>query len=77
MSAIDFRACQEMLIRGYSEETVAEALERCSPSLCDRHSSGPRDYALRTVAAAAASLEEVPVVREKETTKAPVIFDGR
>jgi hypothetical protein len=76
LSTIDFRVCQEMLIRGYSEELVAEALERCSPNLCDRHGKDPKGYAARTVAAAAASLEEVPV-REKETTKAPVILDGR
>lgn len=76
LSAIDYRACQEMLIQGYSEETVAEALERCSPSLCDRHSSDPRGYAVRTVAAAAASLEEVPVVREERTGGVP-FDDGR
>lgn len=75
LSAIDFRVCQEMLIRGYSEELVAEALERCSPSLCDRHGSDPQGYAVRTVAAAAAGLEEVPV-REERTGGVP-FNDGR
>jgi hypothetical protein len=78
LSTIDFRVCQEMLIRGYPEEAVAEALERCSPGLCDRHGNDPKGYAARTVAAAAASLEEVPVVREAtKAPVAPVIFDGR
>lgn len=78
LSVIDYRVCQEMLIREYSETAVAEALERCSPSLCDRHSSDPKGYAARTVAAAAASLEEVPVVREAtKAPVAPVVFDGR
>ncbi|NCB64205.1 MAG: hypothetical protein EOM52_11510 [Clostridia bacterium] len=76
LSVIDYRVCQEMLIRGYSEELVAEALERCSPSLCDRHSSDPRGYVLRTVAAAAASLEEVPV-REERTGGGVPFDDGR
>lgn len=56
-STIDYRVCVEMLESGYSEEATAEALQRCSPSLCDRHRD-PLNYISLTITAAADALEE-------------------
>lgn len=56
-STIDFRVCVEMLKSGYSEEATAEALQRCSPNLCDRHRD-PVGYTALTIEAAADALEE-------------------
>lgn len=59
-SAIDYRACKEMMQAGYSEEDTALALQRCSPGLFDRHRN-PDDYVRRTIAAAMqAILREAP-----------------
>jgi len=59
-SVIDFRVCKEMISGGYDEESVATALQRCSPGLFDRHRN-PDDYVRRTVEAAMeAIIRETP-----------------